>query len=317
MKLSNQLVIKKTLNKIISKNYKEYSTFHFPLTYQILYTWKNSLGKDLDTNLILSNLTIKALRIYNQNNKKKSYKEFIKTKQISIGKVKKAELSRELLIPRETIRRKLEDLKKENFIDMVDGNIDINRKSFEIKDLDTIINKYSKCLNIIVDNLSDDKTITKKSITEDCLLNNFSKCWINLMSMMIELSLIWRKFLKSMENWFIFGTCGLNQMYNLKDSKNFRDLHPDNTENFFLNLTREETSRGLNPTTISDLTGIPRQTVIRNLKNLTKSKALEKDTRRNLFYVPKNTSQQKSIVETLKKIQLVISQNVNKTLIAI
>ena len=303
--------------KIINKNYKEYTKFHYPLSYQILYLWKNYLGKDLETNLILSNLTIKALRIYNQNNKKKSYKEFIKTKQISIGKVKKAELSRELLIPRETIRRKLEDLKKENFIDMVDGNIDINRKSFEIKDLDTIINKYSKCLNIIVDNLSDDKTITKKSITEDYLLNNFSKCWINLMSMMIELSLIWRKFLKSMENWFIFGTCGLNQMYNLKDSKNFRDLHPDNTENFFLNLTREETSRGLNPTTISDLTGIPRQTVIRNLKNLTKSKALEKDARRNLFYVPKNTSQQKSIVETLKKIQLVISQNVNKTLIAV
>ena len=303
--------------KIINKNYKEYTKFHYPLSYQILYLWKNYLGKDLETNLILSNLTIKALRIYNQNNKKKSYKEFIKTKQISIGKVKKADLSRELLIPRETIRRKLEDLKKENFIDMVDGNIDINRKSFEIKDLDTIINKYSKCLNIIVDNLSDDKTITKKSITEDYLLNNFSKCWINLMSMMIELSLIWRKFLKSMENWFIFGTCGLNQMYNLKDSKNFRDLHPDNTENFFLNLTREETSRGLNPTTISDLTGIPRQTVIRNLKNLTKSKALEKDTSRNLFYVPKNTSQQKSIVETLKKIQLVISQNVNKTLIAV
>ncbi len=303
--------------KIINKNYKEYTKFHYPLSYQILYLWKNYLGKDLETNLILSNLTIKALRIYNQNNKKKSYKEFIKTKQISIGKVKKAELSRELLIPRETIRRKLEDLKKENFIDMVDGNIDINRKSFEIKDLDTIINKYSKCLNIILDNLGDDKTIAKKSITEDYLLNNFSKCWINILSMMIELSLIWRKFLKSMENWFIFGTCGLNQMYNLKDSKNFRDLHPDNTENFFLNLTREETSRGLNPTTISDLTGIPRQTVIRNLKNLTKSKALEKDTRRNLFYVPKNTSQQKSIVETLKKIQLVISQNVNKTLIAI
>ena len=300
--------------KIINKNYKEYTKFHYPLSYQILYLWKNYLGKDLETNLILSNLTIKALRIYNQNNKKKSYKEFIKTKQISIGKVKKAELSRELLIPRETIRRKLEDLKKENFIDMVDGNIDINRKSFEIKYLDTIINKYSKCLNIIVDNLSDDKTITKKSITEDYLLNNFSKCWINLMSMMIELSLIWRKFLKSMENWFIFGTCGLNQMYNLKDSKNFRDLHPDNTENFFLNLTQEETSRGLNPTTISDLTGIPRQTVIRNLKILTKNKILEKESKNNLFYVPKNTTQHKSILESLKNVQRSISNNTFKTL---
>ena len=69
--------------KIINKNYKEYTKFHYPLSYQILYLWKNYLGKDLETNLILSNLTIKALRIYNQNNKKKSYKEFIKTKQIS------------------------------------------------------------------------------------------------------------------------------------------------------------------------------------------------------------------------------------------
>ena len=86
--------------KIINKNYKEYTKFHYPLSYQILYLWKNYLGKDLETNLILSNLTIKALRIYNQNNKKKSYKEFIKTKQISNEKVKKAELSRELLILR-------------------------------------------------------------------------------------------------------------------------------------------------------------------------------------------------------------------------
>ena len=132
------------ISKIINKNYKEYTKFHYPLSYQILYLWKNYLGKDLDTNLILSNLTIKALKIYNQNHKRKSYKEFIKTKQISIGKVKKAELSRELLIPRETIRRKLEYLKKENFIDIVDGNLDVNSKSFEVKDLDTIMNKYSK-----------------------------------------------------------------------------------------------------------------------------------------------------------------------------
>ena len=300
--------------KIINKNYKEYTKYHYPLSYQILYFWKNYLAKDLETNKILSYLLIKALKVYNRNNKRKSYKDFIKTKNINIGKVKKADLSRELLIPRETIRRKLEDLKKENFIGLVDGNIEVKQISFEIIDLDTIIKKYSKCLNIILDNLSDDKIIKNKNINEDYLLNNFSQIWINVLSMMISLSLIWIKFLKSMENWFIFGTCGLNQMYNLKDSKNFRDLHSDNTENFFLNLTREETIRGLNPTTISDLTGIPRQTVIRNLKILTKSKALEKDNKRNLFYVPKNTSQQKSIVETLKKVQLVISENVLRTL---
>ena len=164
-----------------------------------------------------------------------------------------------------------------------------------------------------MENLSENNVI-KKKITDEYMLANFTKCWPNILSMMCGLSLIWRSFLKSMENWFIFGTCGLNQMYNLKDQKNFRDLHPDNTENFFLNLTQKETSRGLNPTTISELTGIPRQTVIRNLKILTKKKILEKESKNNLFYVPKNTTQHKSILENLKNVQRSISNNTFKTL---
>tara|TARA_Y200000002_G_C22678845_1_gene663180 strand:+ start:2244 stop:3179 length:936 start_codon:yes stop_codon:yes gene_type:complete len=304
------------ISKIMFKIYKDYSKFHYPLCYQILYLWKNSLGKDLETSIILSSLSIKALKVYNRNNKKYSYKDLLKTKEISIGKIKKSELSRELLIPRETIRRKLEDLKNENLIQIVDRVIVVKIKSFEINDLNTIISKYTKCLNIIMENLNENIFI-KKKITDEHILDNFSKCWMNILSMMCRLSLIWRSFLNSMENWFIFGTCGLNQMYNLKDQKNFRDFHPDNTENFFLNLTRKETSRGLNPTTISELTGIPRQTVIRNLKILTKLKALEKEVKTNLFYVPKNTNQQKSIVDTLKKVQLVISNSAFETLQAV
>ncbi len=304
------------ISKIMYKIYKDYSKFHYPLCYQILYLWKNSLGKDLETSIILSSLSIKALKVYNRNNKKYSYKDLLKTKEISIGKIKKSELSRELLIPRETIRRKLEDLKNKNLIQIVDRVIVVKIKSFEINDLNTIISKYTKCLNIIMENLNENIFI-KKKITDEHILDNFSKCWMNILSMMCRLSLIWRSFLNSMENWFIFGTCGLNQMYNLKDQKNFRDFHPDNTENFFLNLTRKETSRGLNPTTISELTGIPRQTVIRNLKILTKLKALEKEVKTNLFYVPKNTNQQKSIVDTLKKVQLVISNSAFETLQAV
>ena len=304
------------ISKIMFKIYKDYSKFHYPLCYQILYLWKNYLGKDLETSIILSSLSIKALKVYNRNNKKYSYKDLLKTKEISIGKIKKSELSRELLIPRETIRRKLEDLKNENLIQIVDRVIVVKIKSFEINDLNTIISKYTKCLNIIMENLNENIFI-KKKITDEHILDNFSKCWMNILSMMCRLSLIWRSFLNSMENWFIFGTCGLNQMYNLKDQKNFRDFHPDNTENFFLNLTRKETSRGLNPTTISELTGIPRQTVIRNLKILTKLKALEKEVKTNLFYVPKNTNQQKSIVDTLKKVQLVISNSAFETLQAV
>ena len=75
------------ISKIINKNYKEYTKFHYPLSYQILYVWKNSLGKDLETSIILSSLAIKALKVYNRNNKKYSYKDLLKTKEISIGKI--------------------------------------------------------------------------------------------------------------------------------------------------------------------------------------------------------------------------------------
>ena len=44
-------------------------------------------------------------------------------------------------------------------------------------------------------------------------------------------------------------------------------------------------SKGLNPTTISDLTGIPRATVIRKLQVLLKKKLLNKNEK-NLFSLP-------------------------------
>ena len=111
------------IKKIIKKNYKEYVKFQYPLSFQILYIWQNSLAKDLDTSLILSYLSIQALKTYNRNNKKNSFKDLIKNKEINIGKVKKAEISRELKIPRETVRRKLEELNKKKLIFMYDGSI--------------------------------------------------------------------------------------------------------------------------------------------------------------------------------------------------
>ena len=302
------------IKKIIKKNYKEYVKFQYPLSFQILYIWQNSLAKDLDTSLILSYLSIQALKTYNRNNKKNSFKDLIKNKEINIGKVKKAEISRELKIPRETVRRKLEELNKKKLIFMYDGSIKVNQKSFEINEVENILNKFSKIINLTTETLARENIVKKKNINDVDLLNNFSHSWLYILSLIVTLSLIWKKLLKSMENWFVFGVCGLNQMYNLKDSKNFKDLHYDDTENFFLNITQIETRRGLNPTTISDLSGIPRQTVIRNLKTLVKLKVIEKENKTNLFFVPKNTSQHKSIIETLENVQLAMSSNIFKML---
>ena len=304
---------KETL-EFISTKPSEYSRYHIPMVYQMLFNWQNSLAKDLETSLILSNLITKALTIYSKNNEDKSYAEILKTKKIVIGKIKKSDLSRELMIPRETTRRKLEDLVKKNLITINDGAISILPACFKIENLDDILKNFASCLNLTLSNTVNKDQNIREEVSTTFLLNNFSITWFYLNKMMQELALIWKTYFATLENWFIFGTCGLNQNYNLHDAKQLHNLADDEIENFISNITLEKNSRGLNPTTISDLTGVSRQSVVRNLKYLTDSKVLEREDETNLFYVTTDPYFKKNISDQLKKIYPPISKNVSLTL---
>ena len=76
----------------------------------MLYLWKNFLGRDLETSIILSCLSIKALKVYNRNNKRKSYFEITLTTIVRIeDKIEKEELEKILLCDvQEEIRPELE-----------------------------------------------------------------------------------------------------------------------------------------------------------------------------------------------------------------
>ena len=304
---------KETL-EFISTKPSEYSRYHIPMVYQMLFNWQNSLAKDLEGSLILSNLLVKALTIYNKNNEDKSYAEILKIKKIDIGKVRKSDLSRKLMIPRETARRKLEDLVKKNLITINDGSISIQPICFRIENLDNILKNFASCLNLTLNNTVNKNQNIREEVNITYLLNNFSISWFYLNLMIQDLSLVWKKYFETLENWYIFGTCGLNQNYNLNDYKQFHNFTDDEIENFISNITHEKTRRGLNPTTISELTGVSRQTVVRNLKYLTDLRILEKEDETNLFSVTTDPYFKKNIAEQLKKIYPPISKNVSLTL---
>lgn len=307
---------KETL-EFISTKPSEYSRYHIPMVYQMLFNWQNSLAKDLEGSLILSNLLVKALTIYNKNNEDKSYAEILKIKKIDIGKVKKSDLSRKLMIPRETARRKLEDLVKKNLITINDGSISIQPICFRIENLDNILKNFASCLNLTLNNTVNKNKNIREEVNITYLLNNFSISWFYLNLMIQDLSLVWKRYFETLENWYIFGTCGLNQNYNLNDYKQFHNFTDDEIENFISNITHEKTRRGLNPTTISELTGVSRQTVVRNLKYLTDLKILEKEDETNLFSVTTDTYFKKNIADQLKKIYPPISKNVSLALQAL
>jgi DNA-binding transcriptional ArsR family regulator len=307
---------KETL-KFISTKPSEYSRYHIPMVYQMLFNWQNSLAKDLEGSLILSNLLVKALTIYNKNNEDKSYAEILKIKKIDIGKVKKSDLSRKLMIPRETARRKLEDLVKKNLITINDGSISIQPICFRIENLDNILKNFASCLNLTLNNTVNKNQNIREEVNITYLLNNFSISWFYLNLMIQDLSLVWKKYFETLENWYIFGTCGLNQNYNLNNYKQFHNFTDDEIENFISNITHEKTRKGLNPTTISELTGVSRQTVVRNLKYLTDLRILEKEDQTNLFSVTTDTYFKKNIADQLKKIYPPISKNVSLALQAL
>ena len=307
---------KETL-EFISTKPSEYSRYHIPMVYQMLFNWQNSLAKDLEGSLILSNLLVKALTIYNKNNEDKSYAEILKIKKIDIGKVKKSDLSRKLMIPRETARRKLEDLVKKNLITINDGSISIQPICFRIENLDNILKNFASCLNLTLNNTVNKNQNIREEVNITYLLNNFSISWFYLNLMIQDLSLVWKKYFETLENWYIFGTCGLNQNYNLNNYKQFHNFTDDEIENFISNITHEKTRKGLNPTTISELTGVSRQTVVRNLKYLTDLRILEKEDETNLFSVTSDTYFKKNIADQLKKIYPPISKNVSLALQAL
>ena len=108
------------------------------------------------------------------------------------------------------------------------------------------------------------------------------------------------------EMWFIFGCLIYNQIMYLKKSDNKNHYQREWIEEV-LNIGNK---KGINAMTISDLTGIPRPTVIRKLKILLKQNDIFKD-QNNLYYIAKGQlitklNQQRLI--NIKKLSTIISR---------
>ncbi len=286
----------KEVNSIITKFQGEYSRAHFNLISDYLFDARNSRMKDLDSNLILSYLISRSFQSLKEKNHIYNYDELYANKFDSII-VKKSEIAAYLNYPRETVRRKINNLIKYGYIEIENNEIKINThdylSSINIRKYESYINK---CLDVVSKNFKDTK-FNKISINLD---KNFSFIWSNFLEMSIFISKIWKEYHTSMECWYIFGMCSWNQMTNSKDTE-FNIKEKNNTSNFYLNLTTKKNSRGLNPTTLSDLTGIPRQTVMRNLKILMNNKTIKKN-KDNLYFLDRNTSQKKNIIKILELI---------------
>ena len=230
--------------------------------------------KDHDKFLILIFLIKKTLDFYSRNLVKLSFDEFYSKDTVSIEKFNISDVSKNLKIPKESARRKVLELEKEKILIRKKKEIIIDRSAFPyVKPINSVI-RISRFVSLLSNSLAKDKIISKKFSSievENCIKKNFSIVWNLYYEMQISNLQNWKKLFLDLETWHIFGVCAVNQSLQAKKLSIV-----DTTEVFFNNIYfANKKLKGINAMSISDITGIPRATVVRKLNRLLKNQYLK------------------------------------------
>ena len=257
-------------NKVIDKNFSLLA----PFFYSFVSNWLIRAYKrynDIDKFLIIIYLIHQNLVFYRKNGLIIDYDTFYKDRTLEINKINISDISKDLELPKESVRRKILDLEKNGAIKKIGKKIFIDRSTlFKAKATDTVLelsnllvqfNKILKKENLIKEIFELDK-ITN-SIKE-----NFSFCLYQLNKFIFIYLNRWRAELKDLETLSIGMILVLSATHN-------KDFIPSKSS---LNTYRKDIMgsdlRGVNAMSISEITNIPRPTVVRKLKFLIDKKVL-------------------------------------------
>ena len=255
--------------------------------------------KDLLKYLIVVSLKKKSLEFYFENGISYSYNEFYSYPKIPIDNFSFSELNKDFNLPKETLRRKVLELEKLGVIKKEKRKVFIDRSSYDfIKPIDQIkiTSKYiSKVSKILLKNKLIDKIITEEEIRKK-IMKEFSKVWVWFYDFQLNIMTNYMKFLgKDLNILYIWATCLLNQVYNHDNKFKSKDIHSiifdDYTEAII-----NQSAAGLNTMSISEMTGLPRATVIRKLKLLEKKRLLTSNSKKQ-FYLPNPSTQMSSLIK--------------------
>jgi DNA-binding MarR family transcriptional regulator len=217
---------------------------------------------------------------------------FYSQDKVSIEKLNLIEISKDLNIPKETIRRKINYLQKHEIIIRTGKTIFLNSKGLEIQKPLTTIEDMASCLSKLSIHLSAEDWFGKALEKEDIkkfIMEHFTVSWEYWYRFQIPYLTRHRTFFGDIESWNVWGSIGLVQIRSLIEEINNKiSSLPKNYTDFYLYTLRHKPKRGINASSISDISSIPRATVIRKLKTLEKNKHIMRNKRLEYFLAPKS-----------------------------
>ena len=263
------------IDKVFKNNFDKLSPYFFKLMSEWTIGGYN-LFKDLDKYTILIYFVYKQFEFYRRNNLNITYDNFYKDKSLEIEKINLSKIAIDLEIPKENIRRKIIELEKKGVIKKKGKRIIIDRSSYisaqpisTLKNLSNLLSAFSKILK--------NEKIIKNELTQIEIINlikqNFSFCWYQFYKFLFPYCLRWKKLFGDLEFFSIWATIILNSRTQIDKKLKGIDSYLEEWRNAMIS----HKIRGINAMSISEITGIPRATVVRKLKTLIKKKFISID----------------------------------------
>ena len=241
------------------------------------WNWMNNVYspfKDHYKYMIVISLIEKTLHFFDQMNIQYSYDEYYAKSYQQIEKFSITELCEKLDLPKETVRRKVLELEKEGVISRSKKKIIIDRKAFTFSKPEQQMKFTSKYILLVSKALNKDQIYSKtldQKIIENIMRKKFTLCWRWYYRMQIPLVIGYHKFMQDLTTFHIWGTICMNQVLNVSKFLDTGDKpNLDHFQTSDILIKNLGTNSGISAMSISDMTNIPRATIIRKCKYLIK-----------------------------------------------
>jgi len=282
------------LEKNILTNWNTWGKFQQAWTNTAYKTFK-----DLDKYIVVMYLLGKYWENLSSKFFYQSLDEFYDQKTVVIPKINLIEISTKLNIPKETIRRKVNELQKQNILIREGKSIIFNKYGIDFQKpketidlLSSFIEKKTKMLGNIE---GFGEPLTKEQI-KNFIKKYFTVVWLRYFKLQIPFLIRHRTAFSDLETWIVWGNIALNHQYHLhKISENALLKEDIKISSYFRSVTDVKVDRGINASSISEISGIPRATVIRKLKWLVNNEAIKRN--KNLEYQMKSKGKLNKILD--------------------
>ncbi|MDC0578084.1 MarR family transcriptional regulator [Candidatus Pelagibacter ubique] len=298
--------------KIIFKAIDKHFSRLAPHYYKWISSWLIGAYEnyaDIDKYIILIYIINKDFIFFRRNGLIIDYDTFYKDKSLEVDKINISDISKDLQIPKETVRRKVEELEKADVIKKKGKKIFITRKAFTtaqatftLKNMSTVLCEFNK----ILEEEKIVKIVYQSTEISDSIKKNFSFVWYQFYKFIFIFTNRWRKELGDLETF----TIGVIVLINAVENKNFKVKKFDRKK-YSISIQGSD-ERGVNAMSLAEITGIPRSTVIRKLKSLIK-KDLFQINEKNLITVNMRGESFKMFQRLQDKNMLSLSNFISRT----